>query len=223
MERESMKYTTYIFDFDFTLADASTGIIKCANYALSKLGFQERSQDEIRKTVGMTLQDMFSTLTGVQDKHLADLFFSHFINMADDVITDSTLLFDDTIDVLQRIKKDGCKTAIVSTKVRYRIEEALEKYDISGLVDYTVGLEDVDTTKPSPEGLQKAIEYLGTTSSSVLYIGDSLIDANTANNAGVDFGAVLTGTTTMSEFQQLPHVYIAKNLTELMEYVETIA
>lgn len=214
-----MKYTTYIFDFDFTLADASTGIIECANYGLNKLGFPHKSDDEIRKTVGMTLNDMFSALTDIQDERLGELFKSHFIDLADDVITNSTLLFDDTIDVLRRIKKDGYNTAIVSTKYRYRIEQALEKYDISELIDHIVGLEDVDTTKPSPEGLLKAIEYLDATNSSVLYVGDSLIDANTANNAEIDFGAVLTGTTTKSDFQTLPHVCIAKNLTELMEHV----
>jgi len=214
-----VKYTTYIFDFDFTLADASIGIIKCANHALHKLGFPRKSDDEIRKTIGMTLPDMFSALTNVQDEHLGELFKFHFIDLADDVITDSTLLFDDTIDILRRIKKNGCKTAIVSTKYRYRIEQALEKYDISKLIDYTIGLEDVDTTKPSPEGLFKAIKHLDATNSSVLYVGDSLIDANAANNAKIDFGAVLTGTTTTSDFQALPHVFIAKNLTELMEHV----
>ena len=214
-----MKYKTYIFDFDFTLADASTGITECANYALHKLGFQKRSHEEIRNTVGMTLNDIFSTLTGVQDRHLADLFASYFINMADDIMTDNTYLFDDTIDVLRQIKNSGYKTAIVSTKYRYRIEQALEKYSIPELVDYIIGLEDVDTTKPSPEGLVKAIKRLDATNSSVLYVGDSMIDANTANNAEIDFGAVLTGTTTESEFQQLPHVYIAKSLTELMTHV----
>jgi len=215
-----VKYSTFIFDFDFTLADASTGIIECTNFALKKLGFQERTGDEIRMTVGMTLRDIFTTLTGVKDKHLADLFISYFINMADSIMTDNTLLFDDTVDILRQIKNNDCKTAIVSTKYRYRIEEALKRYDITELIDYTVGLEDVDTTKPSPEGLLKVLEQLGVAKASVLYIGDSLIDANTAKNAKVDFGAVLTGTTTTSDFQQLPHVCIAENLTALMEYVD---
>jgi len=212
-----LKYTTYIFDFDFTLADASTGIIECVNYSLKKLGFQERTDDKIRLTIGMTLRDIFTNLTGVKDKHLADLFVSHFVNLADKIMTDNTFLFDDTVGTLRFLKKSGCKTAIVSTKYRYRIEEALEKYDISELLDYVIGLEDVDTSKPSPEGLLKAIEHLGAKNSSVLYIGDNVIDANTAKNANIDFGAVTTGTTTVSEFQDLPHVYIAKNLTELIE------
>ena len=65
----------------------------------------------------------------------------------------------------------------------------------------------------------KAIDHFGNDKCSVLYVGDSLIDANTAANASVDFAAVLTGTTRKEEFLMLPHIYIANNLTELIQYI----
>jgi len=213
-----MKYNTYIFDFDYTLADASEGIIKCVNYALGQMGFESKSGDEIRKTVGMTLGDILFTLTGVSDEKSAESFFSHFMSLADKVITDSTILFPDTIDVLSRLRAKGCNVAVVTTKVRYRVEESLKKFDIEDLIGLVVGLEDVTVPKPSPEGLLKAIEHFGCDLQSVLFIGDSLIDANTAANAGVDFAAVLTGTTSERDFLALPHVFIAKSLTEIVEH-----
>ena len=214
-----MKYNTYIFDFDFTLADASTGIIQSANYALGQLGFHAREPDTIKKTIGMTVFDIFSVLTGVQDEKLAEQFVTHFMSMADKVMTDNTILFDDTISVLRRLKEDGFAVAIVTTKYRYRIDESLKKYDITDLVDYIVGGEDVSAAKPSPEGLLKAIAHLGARASSMLYIGDSLIDANAAKNAAIDFAAVTTGTTPMSDFLPLPHVCIARSLTEIISSV----
>jgi len=45
-----------------------------------------------------------------------------------------------------------------------------------------------------------------------------MIDAQTAANAGVDFAAVVTGTTTTQNFLALPHVMIARNLSEVIEY-----
>ncbi|MCL2367866.1 MAG: HAD family hydrolase [Oscillospiraceae bacterium] len=214
-----MKYTTYIFDFDFTLADAGAGIIASANHALKQLGFPESDPEDIRQTVGMTLHDTFTALTGVQDEELREKFTFTFKRKADEIMTDNTVLFADTIDVLRRLKKENCKTAIVTTKDHYRIDEVLEKYDIPELIDYIVGFEDVVATKPSPEGLFKTIAHLDVEKSVALYVGDSLIDANAALNASMDFGAVITGTTPASEFQALPHVCIARNLTELMEYV----
>ena len=215
-----MKYQSYIFDFDFTLADATTGIVASVNYALNQLGFPPQSLENIRKTIGMTLENIFFSLTDTEDKQLAEQFVSHFITKANEVMTDSTLLFDDTIDVLRTLKQANCKTAIVTNKFRYRIEDALKKYAITDLIDYIVGPEDVSAQKPSPEGLLKAVTHLKAEKPAVLYIGDSTIDAHAAKNASIDFAAVLTGETSVEDFSSLPHVYIAKNLTNLLEYAQ---
>jgi len=217
-----MKYKTFIFDFDYTLADATVGIVECVNYALEQMGFPAESIEAIRYTVGMTLGDMFSTLTGITDESLREQFFPLFLKRADEMMADSTVLFVDAIDVVKQLREKGCNTAIVSTKVRYRIEEILGKFGITDLFDFVIGLEDVTEPKPSPEGLLKATRRFGVEHSSVLYIGDSLIDANTANNARIDFAAVLTGTTTHNDFQTLPNVCIAKSLTEMLSFCKTL-
>ena len=213
-----MKYITYIFDFDYTLADATVGIVESINYALNQLGLESESCENIKKTVGMTLENMLLTLTGISDMTAAEEFTSHFMDMADKVVTNNTLLMPDTVAVLSQLKQNGCNTAIVTTKVRYRVEEIIIKYGITEIIDFIIGYEDVVEAKPSPEGLLKAISYFSCDKNSVLFIGDSLIDANTAANANVDFAAVLTGATTKQEFLVLPHILIAENLTEVMEY-----
>ena len=214
-----MKYKAFIFDFDYTLIDATTGIVECVNYALEQAGLKPANRENIRKTVGMTLRDIFFELTGINDSTVADRFFSDFISRADEIMTENTVLFDDTIDILSRIKQDGYKVAVVTTKIRYRVYEILDKFNIHELFDYIVGLEDVENVKPSPEGILKAIDFFGYDKDSVLFTGDTLIDANAAANASVDFAAVLTGATEKEEFLDLPHVYIAENLTELFEHI----
>ena len=217
-----MKYKVFIFDFDLTLVDATTGIVECVNYALEQAGLEPANSESIRKTVGMTLRDILYELTGIKDSTVADKFFSDFISKADEIMTENTILFDDTIDVLSRIKRDGYNVAVVTTKIRYRVDEILDKFDIHELFDYIIGLEDVENVKPSPEGILKVIDFFGYDKDSVLFIGDTLIDANAAANASVDFAAVLTGATEKEKFLDLPHVYIADNLTELFEHVYKI-
>ena len=215
-----IKYNTFIFDFDYTLADATPGIVKCVNYALEQAGLKSESTDNIRKTVGMALPEMFCELTGIDDDKMAEQFKSDFLKLADDIMTECTSLLPDTISILTQLKQHGYNTAIVSTKLRYRIDDALQKFGIQNLIDIIIGLEDVTVPKPSPEGLLKAIAFFKVEKSFVLYIGDSLIDANTAKNADVDFAAILTGTTKIEEFIKLPHKYITKNLTELLQSME---
>ncbi|MDR1705118.1 MAG: HAD-IA family hydrolase [Clostridiales bacterium] len=208
-------YNTFIFDFDFTLADASPAIIESANYALARLGFEPKPPEDIKQTIGMTLHGIFTALTGISDGDMPDLFFNHFKAKADEIMADGTVLFNDTIDVLTHLKIANYKTAIVTTKMRYRIEEILKKFKISHLVDFIVGFEDVEQAKPDPEGLIKAIEALGSLKEETLYTGDSHIDAKAAAAAGIDFAAVLTGTTAREEFEALSHVVIAGNLMEV--------
>ena len=50
----------------------------------------------------------------------------------------------------------------------------------------------------------------------VLYLGDSVVDAQTARAAGVDFAGVLHGMTTREELQAYPHVALMPSLEELL-------
>ena len=62
-----MNYTTYLFDFDYTLADSSRGIVTCFRNVLTRHGYTEVTDDDIKRTIGKTLEDSFSILTGVTD------------------------------------------------------------------------------------------------------------------------------------------------------------
>lgn len=215
-----MKYSAFLFDFDFTLADASDGIVESANYALGKLGFAPKERDEIRKTVGMTLREEFAVFTGCHDDDLAGQFVGFFKEKADEVMTEKTVFLPDALEVLRRLKARGVKTGIVTSKLRYRIVDAFAKYGEPDLVSLIIGFGDVADAKPSPMGLLKAIEMLGVSKESVLYVGDSLIDAKAATNAGVDFAAVTTGTTSRLDFEAEPHVFIGGSLTEILDGLE---
>ncbi|MFR2408354.1 MAG: HAD family hydrolase [[Clostridium] symbiosum] len=52
----------------------------------------------------------------------------------------------------------------------------------------------------------------------MLYVGDSTVDAKTAENAKIDFAAVLTGATTAAELEQFSHVCIAEDLYGVYQF-----
>ena len=85
-----------------------------------------------------------------------------------------------------------------------------------GFFDIVVGAEDVTAHKPNPSGLILAIKHLQSDLEGCLYIGDSIIDAKTAQAIGVDFYGVLNGITTREELLVYPHVKIADNLNDLI-------
>ena len=94
--------------------------------------------------------------------------------------------------------------------------QTLTRDKITDLVEFVIGSEDVKSHKPSPEGILMAIERFKVAKSDVLYIGDNVIDGSAAQNAGVDFAAVLTGNNVREDFAKMPYVKIMNNLDELL-------
>lgn len=217
-----MRYTTYIFDFDYTLADSSRGIVMCYRHVLTREGFLDVTDEQIKRTIGKTLEDSFSEMTGITDpQHLASMK-QQYVQHADSCMTANTHLFPETREVLQRLKQQGARIAILSTKYRYRIEELAARDFPEGFFDLIVGGEDVRQMKPNPEGLLLAMERLGVTPAETLYLGDSVVDALTARAASVPFAGILHGVTTHRELAAYPHTAIYTDLYGLLEQCPTV-
>ena len=204
-----------IFDFDFTLADSSRGVIECVNYAFKRLNLRIPGEKEIRKTIGLSLENTFIKLSENQQLDNIEKFKHYFIEKADLVMANLTDLYDDTYSVIKILRSNGIKLGIVSTKFRYRIESILRREGILKSFEVIIGGEDVPILKPNPRGLLMAVEQLKLSTLDTLYIGDTIVDAETAFNAGISFIAVLSGPTHKLEFKEFPFKQILKNLSEL--------
>ncbi|MEY8686996.1 HAD-IA family hydrolase [Bacteroides sp. AN502(2024)] len=212
-----MNYKTYLFDFDYTLADSSRGIVKCFRIVLTRHQYLTVTDEAIKRTIGKTLEESFSILTGVTDPIQLETFRQEYKLEANVHMNVNTRLFPDTLSTLKALKAQGTRIGIISTKYRFRILSFLEAYLPKDFLDIVVGGEDVKTAKPSPEGVRFALEHLGSIPQETLYIGDSTVDAETARNAGVDFAGVLNGMTTEEELRAYPHRMIMENLGELVQ------
>lgn len=212
-----MSYTTYLFDFDYTLADSSRGIVTCFRNVLNQHGYNDVTDEAIKRTIGKTLEESFSILTGVTDADQLESFKNEYRKEADTHMTINTVLFLETKSVLLALKDAGAFIGIISTKYRFRIKELVDQHFPGNFFNIIVGGEDVKAAKPSPEGLLLAIKELHITKAETLYIGDSTIDAATAKAAGVNFAGVTHGVTTAEELSKYPHWKIMSSLEELLE------
>lgn len=210
-------YQAYLFDFDYTLADSSKGIVMCYRNVLERHGFHQVDDLSIKRTIGKTLVDSFSIMTGITDADTLETFRKEYVKEADQHMTANTVLFPETEEVLRALKANGAHIGIISTKYRYRIMELMGKIFPAGFIDIIVGGEDVKEAKPSPEGLLQAAFRLNCPKEQILYLGDSTVDAETAQNAGVDFAGILHGMTTHEELAAYPHTAIFPDLLPLIK------
>lgn len=211
-------YKAVVFDFDYTLGDSTPGIVQSANYALQKLGYPQQETEAIRKTIGLTLQKTFAVLTGSGDPALAQGYADYFHELAAQVMTDNTTLYPDALRVLAALRQQGCRTAIVTTKAHRTIQRIVDRFGAGPLLDAVIGGDDVSKEKPDPEGLLGVLAQFGLEKEELLYVGDSLVDAKTAEAAGIPFAAVLTGTTPADAFAPWRPVFIGGQLSEVYTF-----
>ena len=204
------------FDFDYTLANSSEGTVVCATYALEQLGLTVPAPQAIRETVGFSLEKTFKILTGDESEETAADFKRLFFAHADEVMLDHIHLYPDVPDLLRQLKSDEHYVSIVSTKLKYRIEDALMRDGLRHLVDDIVGGACVTRNKPDPEPLLLATDRSGIQLEDTVYVGDSVSDGECAQRAGVAFIAVLTGTTSEETLQTYEPRNVLKHVGEVV-------
>lgn len=214
------KYKACIFDFDLTLADSSVGILICFKHTLGKFGYPVPDDTAIYNTIGLPLVDGFDILTGIRNNPDRQAMHEEYVKIANEEMVKNTFFYDGVIDRLIRLRENCVKVGVCSSKLRFRIVESFEKKAGCMPVDVLIGLGDTPEPKPHPGSLITCMEQLGVKKAETLYVGDHLVDAQTAQAAGVDFAAVLTGSTTREQFEQLPHVLIEERLTAIIDSVD---
>jgi phosphoglycolate phosphatase len=190
-----------IFDFDYTLADSSRGVIACFNFAFDRLGLPLADDALIRQTIGLSLPDALVMLGGKEYTRHTEEFTRLFIKRADEIMADNTQLFDTVPETTAALRDFGIQLGIFSLKYRYRIETVLKREALLDAFEVIIGAEDVSAHKPNPKGLLLAMERLNCVPQNCLYVGDSVTDAKTAQRTDIDFIAVLSGVTPRATFE----------------------
>ena len=182
-----------VFDMDGTILNTLEDLMDSTNFALKNNGLKERSLEEIRFFVGNGIQKLIEravpqgTSKEVFEKVFAD-FKSHYkIHCAD-----KTSYYDGIPSVIQTLRKMGVKTAVVSNKADFAVQELVEVY-FKGLFDVALGEKTGVSKKPSPDMVNAALSVLGVEKEAAFYIGDSDVDFETAKNSSLDFIGVSWG------------------------------
>ena len=208
-----MKYTIAIFDLDGTILNTLEDLADSTNYALKTCGYPERTMDEVRQFVGNGIRKLMERAvpegTPVEEiDRVHETFTAHYkVHCAD-----KTRPYDGIMELLQNLKKDGCKLAVVSNKADYGVQELCKQY-FDGVFDFAVGEREGIRKKPAPDSVNEVLKTLGCSRDRAVYIGDSDVDIQTAANAQMDHIIVEWG------FRDIPFL-ISKGAKVLVEKPE---
>lgn len=212
-----MSWAAYLFDFDYTLVDSTAGIVGCFNRTLAAFGRPRAATADIQRTIGLPMRVAAATLLrSAVDDPVMDDFLARYHDDADLHMTDGTRFYPEALETLRSLRRAGKRIAIVSSKTAYRIREALERDGVADCVEFVIGSHDVREPKPDPEGVNAALARMSLARADAVYVGDSVVDAETARNAAVAFIGVTTGVTSADALAAYPHLAIVPTLREIM-------
>ena len=213
-------YSAICFDFDYTLGDSTDSIVAGFQYAFGRMGLPIPDRDAVRCTIGYLLEDAYQMLTGDADREHRAQFRAYFLEVAKPRQVEETTLFPGTEELLRSLHDRGVRLGIVSTKTGETISRIMDRFGLRDTLELILGSYDVTHHKPHPEGILKALDQMKVAPEELLYCGDTILDAQAAQGAGVDFAAVLNGTTQAAAFAPYPCVHIAPDLAELKGWLE---
>ena len=215
-------YRAVCFDFDYTLGDSTDSIVAGFQYGFAQLGFPIPDRETVRGTIGYLLEDAYTLLTGDADPARQAQFRACFLEVARPRQREETTLFPGAAELLQSLHSQGIRLGIVSTKTGETIQYIMDRCHLGDTLEFIIGSYDVTHHKPHPEGILTALERMHGPPEQFLYCGDTVLDAEAAQRAGVDFAAVLNGTTPAESFSNWPHVYIAPDLYKLNDFLSPV-
>lgn len=188
-----MKYQTVIFDLDGTLLNTLEDLHAATNYALEQCGMPVRTLDEVRRFVGNGIRKLM--IRAIPDGEANSRFeeaFAKFQEYYKVHCNDTTKPYPGVVELLEQLKQQGIKLAIVSNKADFGVKE-LQKIYFDGLIPVAIGERAGIRKKPAPDTVYQALEELEADGAQAVYVGDSDVDIQTAANAGLPCISVTWG------------------------------
>ena len=181
-----------IFDLDGTLLNTLGDLASSVNFALRSCGYPERSIDEVRTFIGngviMLMHRSVPKGTNAEDeKKCFEKFRAHYLAHMED----TTAPYEGVNGLIRALGEKGIGTAVVSNKLDAAVKGLCKKH--FPLLTCAFGVTQESERKPSAANVNKALSLLGVKREEALYVGDSEVDVQTAQNAGLDMVGVTWG------------------------------
>lgn len=186
MNKADKKYELVIFDLDGTILDTLEDLADSMNYALEKHGYPTRTIEEVRSFVGNGLLMLTRRAIAPEtDETIIQTVLAEQKSYYKEHCADKTRPYVGIMGLLEELKEAGCKLAVVSNKADYAVQILCEQY-FRGIFHMAVGEKENVRKKPAPDAVNEVLKELQVDRENAVYVGDSEVDIQTAENAKME-------------------------------------
>lgn len=210
---KNKKYKLVIFDMDGTLINSDPMILESFHILYDKYNNGVRkSDDEIYYFSGPPIRETLKNEFPNLDQ---EFIYNEFHRVSEPLYQSHIFAYPHSLEVIDKLKKDGFKLAIVTNKRHHLTLVALKKLGLDKYFDTIIAYDDVKKGKPHPEGILKAIKENNESLATSIYIGDNAVDFLSAKNAQIDSIIVSWGPRKIKE--NISPTYYINSYLELEE------
>ena len=208
----------FIFDLDGTLLDTVADLGNSCNHVFTEAGFPTHPIDAYYKFVGNGIAKLIERALPAEEataeniEKLLPPFRAYYnLHMADD-----TKPYRGVCELLAELQQKGVAIAVASNKYQAATENLVKKYFPEINFVAVFGQRDNVPVKPDPAIVRDIQQAAGIEETAeIIYIGDSLVDLNTAKNSNVEFAAVTWGFCPRESLAENNPAHIADTIEEL--------
>ncbi len=206
-----------VFDFDGTIADTKSAIVRTASTVLLEWGIPRQVVEQrVGELIGPPFPEAFSMVFGVSPDDAA-LITRRYRDIYFHIGPEAWPFFPGIRTLLERLRREGRMTCVASSKLQVLIERGVADNDASGLFDVLVGSQQgvVDTKE---QAIRAALEAAGCPAHDTVMVGDRFHDVDGAKAVGIPcVGVLFGGTGTREELASAGAVAVADTVGELEE------
>ena len=212
---------TILFDLDGTLVDTAPDLMAAHNYVMKKFGHKEKKLSDIKSLAGkgawLMMQRSFKK--EIQDENLKKEMTKEFINFYSQNIDNESKPIKGVIDFLNWAKSKNISMAVCTNKQEKLAVDLLKKLNMYDFFEYTAGSDTFDFNKPDPRHLTSVVEIISGDLSKTIMIGDSEVDAMSAENAKLPF-ILVEGGYTEKTIKEIKHDVLIKDFVNFDKIIE---
>ena len=215
-------FSYLIFDLDGTILDTILDISRAMNEALRKCGYDfSYSPKETKRLVGdgadmavrRALEFNNADLRGFQA--LKEAYMPLYKKMQND----NARPFPRLKEALSKAKEKGVKLFVVTNKPDALAKVVVPSHYGEGFFDDIIGVKEGGKVKPDPQSLNELIERHGIDRGKALYVGDSHVDIETANNGGLPCALCLWGYDVYDDSLKKRAAYLLKEPEDILSLI----
>ena len=186
-----------IFDLDGTLLNTIDDLGYACNYALEQTGYPTHPIEAYPQKVGNGINNLIRRALPESERTEENVLRvrAHFVPYYNEHNCDYTRPYEGIPELLSTLKAQGHQLTVASNKYQAATEKIVNHF-FPNTFDVILGEREGIERKPNPQIVHDILSQLSTVNNcqlSTLYVGDSLVDMQTAQNAGVPFVACSWG------------------------------